>query len=101
MFLHRPAHRDLARAQINHRDLGLGPEADVEPGTFLIENACVRKRVVWSCLIEPGFGALGDGRLVGRCPMARPSCSAAKPPLIDIGDGRAIACPIVIERTST
>ena len=40
-------------------------------------------------------------RLVGRCPMARPSCSAAKPPLIDIGDGRAVACPIVIERTST
>ena len=40
-------------------------------------------------------------RLVGRCPMARPSCSAAKPPLIDIGDGRAVACPVVIERTST
>ena len=40
-------------------------------------------------------------RLVGRCPMARPSCSAAKPPLIEIGAGRAVACPVVIERTST
>jgi oligopeptide/dipeptide ABC transporter ATP-binding protein len=40
-------------------------------------------------------------RLVGRCPLARPACSSAKPPLIDIGDGRAVACPVVIERTST
>jgi len=40
-------------------------------------------------------------RLAGRCPLARPSCSAAKPPLLDIGDGRAVACPVVIERTST
>ena len=40
-------------------------------------------------------------RLAGRCPFAGPSCSVAKPPLIDIGDGRAVACPIVIERTST
>ena len=40
-------------------------------------------------------------RLAGRCPFAVPSCSVAKPPLIDIGDGRAVACPIVIERTST
>jgi oligopeptide/dipeptide ABC transporter ATP-binding protein len=40
-------------------------------------------------------------RLVGRCPLARPVCSTAKPPLIDIGDGRAVACPVVIERTST
>ena len=40
-------------------------------------------------------------RLAGRCPFAVPACSAAKPPLTDIGDGRAVACPIVIERTST
>ena len=40
-------------------------------------------------------------RLAGRCPFARPSCSTAKPPLIDIGGGRAVACPVVIERTST
>jgi oligopeptide/dipeptide ABC transporter ATP-binding protein len=40
-------------------------------------------------------------RLVGRCPLAQASCAAAKPPLLDIGDGRSVACPIVIERTST
>jgi oligopeptide/dipeptide ABC transporter ATP-binding protein len=34
-------------------------------------------------------------RLVGRCPLAQPSCSAKKPPLIDIGNGHAVACPIV------
>ena len=34
-------------------------------------------------------------RLAGRCPIARPSCSAAKPPLLEIGDGRAVACPFV------
>jgi len=34
-------------------------------------------------------------RLAGRCPIARPSCSAAKPPLVSIGDGRAVACPFV------
>jgi oligopeptide/dipeptide ABC transporter ATP-binding protein len=34
-------------------------------------------------------------RLAGRCPIARPSCSAAKPPLLDLGDGRAVACPFV------
>jgi oligopeptide/dipeptide ABC transporter ATP-binding protein len=34
-------------------------------------------------------------RLAGRCPIARPSCSAAKPPLLAIGDGRAVACPFV------
>jgi oligopeptide/dipeptide ABC transporter ATP-binding protein len=39
-------------------------------------------------------------RLAGRCPLARPSCSAARPPLLAIGDGRAVACPVVTERTS-
>ena len=35
-------------------------------------------------------------RLVGRCPLAQPSCSAKKPPLIDTGNGHAVACPVVI-----
>ena len=39
-------------------------------------------------------------RLAGRCPIARPNCSMAKPPLISIGDGRSVACPFT-ERTST
>jgi oligopeptide/dipeptide ABC transporter ATP-binding protein len=34
-------------------------------------------------------------RLVGRCPLAQPSCSAGKPALIDIGDGHSVACPVV------
>jgi oligopeptide/dipeptide ABC transporter ATP-binding protein len=38
-------------------------------------------------------------RLAGRCPFSQPSCSTARPTLIDIGDGRSVACPIVIERT--
>jgi oligopeptide/dipeptide ABC transporter ATP-binding protein len=37
-------------------------------------------------------------RLVGRCPFARPSCSDAKPPLLDSGDGHAVACPVVTNR---
>jgi oligopeptide/dipeptide ABC transporter ATP-binding protein len=37
-------------------------------------------------------------RLAGRCPLAQPSCSLAKPPLIDIGHAHAVACPIVINR---
>ena len=36
-------------------------------------------------------------RLVGRCPLARPACSVGKPPLIDIGNGRSVACPVVVE----
>lgn len=35
-------------------------------------------------------------RLVGRCPLEQPSCSAAKPPLIALGGGHAAACPIVV-----
>ena len=34
-------------------------------------------------------------RLVGRCPLEQLSCSGSKPPLIDIGDDHALACPIV------
>jgi oligopeptide/dipeptide ABC transporter ATP-binding protein len=34
-------------------------------------------------------------RLVGRCPLRQPSCATAKPPLLDIGGGHAVACPIV------
>jgi oligopeptide/dipeptide ABC transporter ATP-binding protein len=37
-------------------------------------------------------------RLAGRCPLAQPSCSAAKPPLIDLGRSHAVACPIVVDR---
>jgi hypothetical protein len=36
-------------------------------------------------------------RLVGRCPLAKPACAAAKPALIDIGRGHAVACPVVVD----
>ena len=36
-------------------------------------------------------------RLVGRCPLAQPRCAEARPPLVDTGDGRSIACPVVID----
>ncbi|MFO1161314.1 MAG: oligopeptide/dipeptide ABC transporter ATP-binding protein [Reyranellaceae bacterium] len=36
-------------------------------------------------------------RLVGRCPLARPSCTRGRPPLVATGDGRAIACPVVVD----
>jgi oligopeptide/dipeptide ABC transporter ATP-binding protein len=39
-------------------------------------------------------------RLAGRCPLAQPSCSAAKPPLIDLGRSHAVACPIVVDRAN-
>jgi oligopeptide/dipeptide ABC transporter ATP-binding protein len=37
-------------------------------------------------------------RLAGRCPLAQPSCSLAKPPLIAIDHAHAVACPIVVNR---
>ena len=40
-------------------------------------------------------------RLVGRCPLRQPSCATAKPPLIDIGGGHAVACPIVTAANAT
>ena len=38
-------------------------------------------------------------RLAGRCPLAQPSCSRGKPALLDIGHGRALACPVVAPNT--
>jgi oligopeptide/dipeptide ABC transporter ATP-binding protein len=37
-------------------------------------------------------------RLVGRCPLQQPSCATARPPLLAIGNGHAVACPIVTAR---
>jgi oligopeptide/dipeptide ABC transporter ATP-binding protein len=34
-------------------------------------------------------------RLVGRCPLQRPSCSTARPPLLHIGNDHLAACPVV------
>jgi oligopeptide/dipeptide ABC transporter ATP-binding protein len=34
-------------------------------------------------------------RLVGRCPLQQSSCTQRKPELTDIGNGHAVACPIV------
>ena len=36
-------------------------------------------------------------RLVGRCPLAQPSCAARRPELIDLGDRHAVACPIATQ----
>ena len=30
-----------------------------------------------------------------RCPLAQASCAAAVPPLVDVGEGRLVACPVV------
>lgn len=35
-------------------------------------------------------------RLVGRCPLEQPACSAARPPLLEIGEGHRAACPVVL-----
>ena len=32
-----------------------------------------------------------------RCPLARPSCAEAVPPLADLGAGQMVACPVVAE----
>jgi oligopeptide/dipeptide ABC transporter ATP-binding protein len=32
-----------------------------------------------------------------RCPLARPSCAGEVPPLVDLGGGRLVACPVVAE----
>ena len=34
-------------------------------------------------------------RLVGRCPIAQPSCSDGRPPLADVAPSRRVACPVV------
>jgi oligopeptide/dipeptide ABC transporter ATP-binding protein len=34
-----------------------------------------------------------------RCPIARPSCAASVPPMVDAGGGRLVACPVVLEGT--
>jgi oligopeptide/dipeptide ABC transporter ATP-binding protein len=60
-----------------------------------------RRRTRLSGEISSAIDPPAACRLAGRCPLARPSCSAAKPPLIEIGAGRAVACPVVIERTPT
>jgi len=31
-----------------------------------------------------------------RCPMVQPSCRVAPPPLLELADGRAVACPITV-----
>ncbi len=35
-------------------------------------------------------------RLVGRCPLQQDSCATRRPPLVDAGGGRAIACPVAL-----
>jgi oligopeptide transport system ATP-binding protein len=35
-----------------------------------------------------------------RCPLARPSCAEAVPPLEDVGEGRLVACPVVAAERS-
>jgi peptide/nickel transport system ATP-binding protein len=34
-----------------------------------------------------------------RCPMVQPSCRLTPPPLLELADGRAVACPIAAART--
>lgn len=35
-------------------------------------------------------------RLVGRCPLQQAACATRRPPLLDIGAGRALACPVAL-----
>ncbi|MBK1658785.1 ABC transporter ATP-binding protein [Paracraurococcus ruber] len=35
-------------------------------------------------------------RLVGRCPLAQPGCSAARPPLVEVSPGHLSACPVTL-----
>jgi oligopeptide/dipeptide ABC transporter ATP-binding protein len=39
-------------------------------------------------------------RLVGRCPLAQPSCSQGRPHLADLGGDHAVACPVVVSARS-
>jgi oligopeptide/dipeptide ABC transporter ATP-binding protein len=46
----------------------------------------------------PAATAQPDGcRFHPRCPLARPSCAEAVPPMVPLGDGRAVACPFHAE----
>lgn len=38
-------------------------------------------------------------RLVGRCPLALPSCSEAVPPLLEVSSRHTAACPVVLSRS--
>jgi oligopeptide/dipeptide ABC transporter ATP-binding protein len=47
----------------------------------------------------PSPVGLGDRcRLVTRCPMAERGCREAKPPLIELTEGRSVACPPAVSR---
>ena len=93
VLLDGPARGDLKGARVDHGDLRLGPQRDVEAVALFIEREAVGKWVVGTGGVEQHFGTLGDGWVVGgrRGLERRGGVSLGQFEFIHIGGGFADA----------
>ena len=64
MFLGRPARQDDAGFHVQHRHLGLRPEADIKAAALLIEDTGIRERIGRLGAFQHRLGPLRNGGLI-------------------------------------